>query len=205
MNRIADFCEDCGKKNEQKFLYCTQCGKKLEVPTSRQMKKTKIYEKEWFLGITLIILIIGLVLIIKLASTNNKVENEEKNEYAVNETFKFNNLEITIGKEYTFTTIDNKYSDYYKKDVIKIPINIKNIKDERHSLNMFYYSVFGINGTEIENVGTYFEDNIEMAGDLKTGASYTKYLYVIYDGDGIYSIEFSNYFEKKTVEFQIKK
>ena len=45
------------------------------------------------------------------------------------------------------------------------------------------------------------DDTVDYAGDLRSGASYTKYLYFLYDGNGTYAIEFNNCFteEENTV------
>lgn len=131
--------------------------------------------------------------------------NQSKNTYTFNETFEFDDLNITIGSDYTFTTVSNKYSDYYNKAVIKLPITIKNISNETHGLNMFYYDIYGSQGTEVKDVNSYFDENVDYAGDLRSGAEYTKYLYIVYDGDGLYTIEFDKWDNKITVEFSIKK
>ena len=140
-------------------------------------------------------------------------ENKEKDQKAQKEniklgdTFEFDDLEITLGKEITFTKIDNEYSEKNGKDVVKLPITVKNLKNETHSLNMFYYKIYGAGGTELDTVNTYFDDdNIDLAGDLRTGASYTKYIYFLYDADGTYAIEFSQFLSDKiTIEFEVKK
>ena len=145
---------------------------------------------------------------------NNDDEREvlEKNKIlSFDEKFVFDNLEIVIGSGYSFTYSQSKYSDAYGKNVIKLPISVKNIKTETHSLNQFDYTLFGSNGTEIENYNSDFyiwddkKDTIDDAGDLRPGAEYTKYIYFEYDGDGIYTIEFDNWSTTKTVEFEIKK
>ena len=147
------------------------------------------------------------------SSINNSTENNNssntatttKKSYSYNETFEFDDLEITIGSNYTFTTVDNKYSEHYQKTIVKLPITIKNIKDETHSLNLFYYNIFGSNGTEVDSLWTWFDDSVESAGELRSGASYTKYLYFEYDGNGTYSIEFDDFWTEKLVEIEITK
>lgn len=125
--------------------------------------------------------------------------------YGFDENFIFDNLEITIGSNYTFDIIQNRYSEYNNSTVLKIPITVKNNSSSTHGLNMFYYDVYGSLGTEIKTVGSYFDDDIDYAGDLRSGASYTKYINVLYDGNGIYSVEFNNYLQEITVEFNIVK
>lgn len=137
-------------------------------------------------------------------SSSNPSSN--KNTYGLGETFTFDDLEITMGSEISFTSVKNKYSDHYKDVVVRIPVTVKNLKDETHNLNMFYYTLFGSQGTELEGISAYFdEDCIDWAGELRSGASYTKYFYLLYDGDGVYAIEFDNWSTKITVEFNVVK
>lgn len=125
--------------------------------------------------------------------------------YSLGETFKFDELEITFGTEIGFSKVNNRYSDYNGKTVVKLPITVKNLKKETHGLNMFYYNFYGSQGTEVKDLGNYFDNDVAYAGDLRSGASYTKYVYFQYDGDGTYAIEFDNYSQKIIVEFEIKK
>ena len=138
-------------------------------------------------------------------SDDDNDTNDSNKVYGFNETFTFDGLEITIGSDYTFTTVKNQFSEYNNKPAIKIPVTVKNISGETHSLNSFDYDLFGSLGTELDKINYYFDNSIDQAGELKNGASYTKYFYLLYDGDGTYSIEFDNYSEEKEVEFNIIK
>ena len=121
-------------------------------------------------------------------------------------TFEFDDLEITLGSDYSFKTVDKSYSDYYGKEVVKLPITVKNLSDEDNNLNIFYYTVIGPNDEKVNtNVSIYFDDACDYAGDLESGESYDKYLYFIYDGDGQYKIKFDNYSDKQTIKFKIEK
>lgn len=129
--------------------------------------------------------------------TNGKV--------GLGETFEFDDMEITIGANITFDKMNNQFSEYYKKDVVKIPITIKNIDDESKSLSVFYLKIFGPQGTEVEDFYTYYDDSLWSAGSLRPGASKTTYAYFLYDGNGEYAIEFDNWSNKITVEFNVSK
>lgn len=137
-------------------------------------------------------------------STNNTTYPHYKI-YGFNEKFVFDNLEITIGSNYSFDIVRNEFSDYNNQFVVKLPITVKNISTETHGLNMFYYDIYGTKGTEVKKLGAYFDDDIDFAGDLRSGASYTKYIYFQYDGNGNYAIEFDNYSSKINAEFNITK
>ena len=129
----------------------------------------------------------------------------DKKEYGFNDTFKFDDLEITVGDKYSFDKVKNNFSEYNGKTVIKLPVTVKNPTSETKGLNMFYYKVYGSQGTEVKTLDSYFDDTLTYAGDLRSGAGQTKYLHILYDGDGLYAIEFDNYSEKITVEFNITK
>lgn len=133
---------------------------------------------------------------------SNTIKN---NKYELGETFTFDNLELTFDTTYSFTTIKNKYSEYNGQSVIRLGVNVKNISSEKNHLNMFYYDLFGSQGTQLDSISSYFDDPIDYAGDLKPGAAYKSYFYILYDGDGKYSIDFDNYSQEISVEFNINK
>lgn len=136
---------------------------------------------------------------------NNIPTTTKKNEYTLGDTIIFDDLELTFDKNYTFTSIENRFSDYNGKPVIKIGVNIKNLSPEKHNLNMFYYDFFGSQGIELDDISAYFEESVDDGGELKSGASYKKYFYILYDGNGTYSIDFDNYSQEISVEFIITK
>jgi len=132
--------------------------------------------------------------------------SSKKKTYGFNEKFTFDNLEISIGNDYVFKTVNNRYSEYNGKTVVGVPMTIKNLSQETNHLNMFFYKIFGSSGTEVEKLNSYFDNTVEDANnDLRYNASYTKYTYFLYDGDGTYSMEFDNYSSKILVEFDITK
>lgn len=121
------------------------------------------------------------------------------------ETIKFDGLELSFGN-YSFTEVDNRYSEHYGKPVVKIPVTIKNISKEPHSLLFFYYSLFGVTGVESADIYYYFSDDVSEVGELLPGASCTAYFHILYDGDGVYTIVFDNWlYDKKMVEITITK
>lgn len=142
----------------------------------------------------------------KSESSGKSKKTEKKTTFKLGEAFTFDDLTITVGKDYSFTKIDNEFADEYGKTIVKLPVSVKNEKDETNGLSMFDYKFFGPNGNELSGVGTYFEkDAVDEAGDLQSGSSYTKYFYFVFDGNGKYSIEFEGIIEKKKVEFELKK
>ena len=161
------------------------------------------------ISIVLSIILVILPIFVKLANDKNE-PNWTINGFTssgLDKTFEFDDLELTLGSDYSFKTINKSYSDYYGKEVVKLPITVKNLSDEDKHLNMFYYTVIGPNDEKVNTttVSIYFDDACDYAGDLESGESYDKYLYFIYDGDGEYTIKFNNYTDKKTIKFKIEK
>lgn len=116
-----------------------------------------------------------------------------KLEYRTNETFRFNFFEI-ICPNIEFTKINNKYSEYYNMDVVRIPLTIKNISKESQHLNPYSCTIFGPKGVETEKVDTYFDDSCSWnSKDLTYNSSYIRAFYIIYEGDGEYTLEFKNH------------
>lgn len=134
------------------------------------------------------------------STTETKIDN-----YGLGDTITFDGLELTFDTTYSFVTIDNRFSDKNGNDVIKLGVNVKNVSSDTNSLNMFFYTLFGSQGTELTGVASYFDDAIDFAGSLKPDASYKTYFYILYDGDGKYSIDFDNYSEQLSVEFDVAK
>ena len=109
------------------------------------------------------------------------------------EVFEFDGLEITFGSEIVWDKVSNQFSEHNGADVALVPITVKNIKGETHGLNMFSYTQFGSKGTSLYSVGYYFDKEVGDMGDMRSGASQDSYMAILYDGDGNYYVEFSDY------------
>ena len=120
-------------------------------------------------------------------------------------TFTFEDFEISFGNNYSFTTVENTYSEYNGKAVVKVPVTLKNLKETSNHLNMYYHEYYGPTGTQLPSLRTYFSSDAIDYGYLSAGETQTKYIYLLYDGDGKYKIKFNNYKEEKTVYLNIKK
>ncbi len=139
-------------------------------------------------------------------STPSIITPSKPSTVRVGRTFTFDDYEITIGNNYSFTTVNNSYSEHYGKDVIKLPVTIKNVttKDNDH-LNMYYYQYYGPSGKELPSLRSYFSSAAIDYMYVDSGETITKYFYILYDGDGKYKIHFDNHKEEKDIEFTIKK
>lgn len=109
------------------------------------------------------------------------------------DTFVFEEMEITFNRPYGFVTINNRFSRDDGADVIKIPVTIRNVSDSSQGLSSFWFTQFGSEGIQSSSsIRAYFDNDI-ASGQLQPGATRTAYMYMLYDGDGDYVIEFSRF------------
>lgn len=217
-------CPRCKRKIGNNDKVCKYCHAHINNRTISKNKNKNIRYKtnRWLVFtiviLTLIILIESSFGIWYIFSINDIIKNksekiiyiESKNdtpikEYNMNESFIFDNLKITVKNNYSFVKLKNEYSKYNGRNVVKVPVVVKNISDKNYSLNLYYYTLYNQNGKEIDEVAAYFDESLFYAKDLKPDESYTKYLYFMYEGDGTYSITFKNKEESINVDFSIIK
>ena len=122
-------------------------------------------------------------------------------------TVTFDGFEITIGNNFEIVKDTNTSSKHYGADVIKLPATIKNVSADGDHLNMYHHYYYGPTGTKLDKLLSDFGSRVDAIDyvHVDRGNSKIQYFYILYDGDGKYTIEFNNYSEKKTVEFTIKK
>ena len=107
------------------------------------------------------------------------------------DTFTFDDLDITFLNDVTWSSVDNQFSDHDGDAVFLVPLTITNNSDETTGLNMFSYSQYGPDGTQIDSVSAYFMDeDVDFAGDMRPGATQESKMAFLYVGDGDYVIEF---------------
>lgn len=129
-----------------------------------------------------------------------------KTNFALGETFTFNEMELTIMSDFMYTVVDNPYSDDYNKKTLGIPVKLKNLKREAGHLNRFFYECYGPTGSELDNVSVYFDDaiTVDWGGDILSGVTVTRYFFFLYDGDGSYHLLFDDFNHQIKVNFNIK-
>lgn len=135
--------------------------------------------------------------------------NEKKLEAATKpkqgQAFNFDNFSITIGSELVWDAVSNRFSDQNGAEVVRVPITIVNVSDETDSLNTFYITLYGSQGTKLDSVTYYFKDALKAGESLRPEAEITKYLCFLYDGDGDYYVKFNNYSENIEIKIPIAK
>lgn len=157
----------------------------------------------------LMIVFLGLLLV-GCGETTEKPEKEQqqtvdiKADYKLGETFKFMSFDVTVNQYESIETIDKSMSSDNGKKVLKVPVTVKNTGTSNDHLSMFYYKLYDSNNKELSSKGSYYDDSLDYAKDLKPGDKYTKYLYIPYDGPGKYIIEFNNFSSKLKLIVEVK-
>lgn len=135
-------------------------------------------------------------------SSNNSSDDNENDILTLGSTFEFDGLKITFGSEAGWGKITSEFSSNYGKDVIYVPITIENISEKAHGLNVFYYTCYSPAGIELDDLSMEFKDDLFWLGDLRSGAIVDTKIYMLYEGDGDYYMEFSKGFGE-TIEVKI--
>lgn len=221
-------CPSCNKIIKKTDKNCKFCGIEIENNVEKPIIKTQIiYRTVESKANKWLILIIGLLSFILILETafnvwyffvkaplDDSKDKTKKFNYVLqfpfdiektNNSFEFDNLKIQVSNKFKIIELDNQYSIYNGKKVIKIPVTITNISNNNYSLNLFYYDIIDDYGNNIDEVAGYFEEALYYAEDLKENESYTKYIYALYYGNDSYTIKFENKDQTILVKYIINK
>jgi len=121
-------------------------------------------------------------------------------------TFDFDNIRVTLGETIGWTDINVSWSDNDGKDVFSIPITVTNIYSSSHRLHRWMVTMFGPDGLRLDEVDSYFNNDIfNGRNDMRPNATMHSYIHILYDGDGEYVIEFSDWDYTIEIKFQVRK
>lgn len=125
-------------------------------------------------------------------TTEATPEPEETEEpYTLGSTIEFDDLLIFF-KSSEVKDIDNSYADC--EEAVLIEIDIQNLSDESHGLNLFYHKCFAPSGVEAGSAGAYFDTAVDFLGEMRPGSVMSGHLVYDYSEDGEYVIEFADLF-----------
>lgn len=128
---------------------------------------------------------------------NVKIEKKVESDYSLNEVFNIMNFQITVNSDIDLI------NDNDGNEIIKIPVEVKNLNDESGKLSMFYYKFYNSYGEEIESKGSNYSDSLDYASSLNHNESYVKYLYYPKGDNKYYYIEFNDTFSKYKVGIEL--
>lgn len=177
-------------------------------------------QKKMLLILGGVLAILGIVAIVGYSSPTQTSESDTSNyidspvvygtsepetvqsakEYGFGDTFDVGDFEITLGGEYTFATLQNKYSEENGRLAMRIPFTETNNGSTagHYYMGLTTYNPSG-HETVSNNAGVYFDDSNFEVGGILPGVTQTSYLYIIYDGDGQYTLNFDAMLPTETV------
>lgn len=123
---------------------------------------------------------------------------EKENSYGPGDSFDFEGFEVTISDVDGWDKVKNEFAEENGKEVFRVKMTEVNNSDETGSVNMFSYKAFSPSGTELNDVNAYFDDSSMSAGEVRSGGTIEAYVYMLYEGDGDYVLEFDDW--SKTIE-----
>ncbi len=143
------------------------------------------------------ITIILLIVLVLFTGCEKEKEEEKKipTDYSQNETISFMNYELNFGDEEVIKSND--------KEIIKVPVIVKNIGKEEEHLSRFYYKYYDSKGTELDSASSSFNDSLDYAENLKPGESYTKYIYFYKNNKKFYYIELNDTYNRFKVSIDL--
>lgn len=226
---MIEYCKYCGRKITKSDNVCPGCGGRIEEESTSSINQNDINRpytssKKRDFKIALLLMIPAFLFVVfpfliafivgmadldtEISSlkeeTKEEIEDDEDT-IGFNEKFIFDDLVISFGSEYEFVSVENTITGVNETQAIKIPITITNIGNKSSKLSPLVYEVYTPFNKTAKNINAYFEDNIDSAQELKEGESYTKYIYVLYDGDGAYKIKFTNQNKEIIIKLEISK
>ncbi len=136
-------------------------------------------------------------------------KKDDNKEFSAGEKFMYGNFEIVVGKDYTFDTVNNEFSNDNGKTVIKVPITVKNTGTMENCFAAFDYTLFDPNGEKISDLGLNFKDSVVRAGSeescLTQNKSFSTNIYVEYTENGSYKIKFKSFSNSAQVSINVSK
>ena len=108
------------------------------------------------------------------------------------DTFVFGGLEVVFEGDIGWDIDDNEWSSSYGYEYFKVPVTLTNISST--TITSFSPRLYAPDGTQIDRIFiTGAEDDITRMGGLRPDASQSGYIFIKFDEDGDYVIEFRDF------------
>ena len=173
----------------------------------KDIKKKKINIIPVLVIILLIIMVSGSIfLYIRNQELQKKstVNSSEVEKVYKDKKFLFDDLEIIVSSKYNFLNTEKIQKQYEGKDIIEIPVQVKNVENTENNFSISY--LYNEKGEEIRELGSLFKDkSFENSPKLGKGEMTIKNIYIPYNGNGKYKMIFKTFYEEKELEMEIKK
>ena len=127
----------------------------------------------------------------RLSVRINMVFHDVKS-FELGETFESNGLEITFGENLRWSILDNEAHFRFGTEYIQVPVTLANISDD--IIDIFFPTVHSPDGTwNLTSVGTGTRGNLTSFDGISPGETQEIYLFIAFEGDGEYWMEFYNH------------
>lgn len=177
------------------------------------MKQQKNIKKKINIMPALVIILLMIMVAgsIFLYITNQETKKKGNNKISVEKVYQdkkfvFDDLEIIVSSKYNFLNTEKGKKQYDGKDIIEIPVQVKNTENIEHKFSISYVKIYNEKGEEIRELGSLFKDkSFENSPKLGKGEMTIKNVYIPYNGNGKYKMIFKTFYEEKEMEIVIKK
>ena len=118
--------------------------------------------------------------------------------------FLFDDLEIIVSSTSNFLNTEKIQKQYEGKDIIEIPVQVKNVENTENNFSISYLKIYNEKGEEIRELGSLFKDkSFENSPKLGKGEMTIKNIYIPYNGNEKYKMIFKTFYEEKELEMEI--
>lgn len=177
------------------------------------MKQQKNIKKKINIMPALVIILLMIMVAgsIFLYITNQETKKKGNNKISVEKVYQdkkfvFDDLEIIVSSKYNFLNTEKIKKQYEGKDIIEIPVQVKNAENTEYKFSISYVKIYNEKGEEIRELGSIFKDkSFENSPKLGKGEMTIKNIYIPYNGNGKYKMIFKTFYEEKEMEIVIKK
>ena len=160
------------------------------------------------LRILIAILLCSVLLLSACGNGDNGDNGEDASDdgsISLGQTFEFDGLEITFSSNIGYSRVRDRFSDIHNELIFSIPTTVTNVGEGGNALHSWLFTVFAPNGmsTSVLDSWLYEDTNILSIGAVQPGTKIEGNLYVMYNEDGEYLIEFDNVEERVEVRFAL--
>ena len=175
----------------------------------KDIKKKKINIIPALVIILLIIMVSGSIFLYirnQELQKKNTINSSGVEKVYKDKKFVFDDLEIIVSSKYNFLNTEKMQKQYEGKDIIEIPVQVKNVESTENNFSISYLKIYNEKGEEIRELGSSFKDkSFENSPKLGKGEMTIKNIYIPYNGNGKYKMVFKTFYEEKELEMEIKK
>ncbi|MCL2841795.1 MAG: copper amine oxidase N-terminal domain-containing protein [Defluviitaleaceae bacterium] len=119
--------------------------------------------------------------------------------YTFGSVVNFDDLIIIFHDNIEWLTVDNRFNENHGSDVFRVPMSITNTRNTPHGLNMFFYTQFGIDGTQLRSINFAIGDTENThTNQILPNVTLHAHMNFLYAGDGIYTVSLDSIFGRES-------